>query len=190
MEPEELAKHLLHTQAAIYYFYKMIDQIVEYNPPEHANILREKIDRVLVGFKNDQIDEYLEQFKHMGYCSNQLSSMLENLWYDQIQLPHLPTYAKSIIREFTVPQLSGTHEDLKSKIRWMDIDYHYVLHNDLKKCEWTISVGSILYNYDPIPPIPVRPFVRMEFTGDSTLETDLTRKLADIIKANNENSDP
>ncbi len=36
----------------------------------------------------------------------------------------------------------------------------------------------------PVPPVPVRPSVRADFTSSSTLEDHLTHKLADIIKVN------
>jgi DNA-directed RNA polymerase II subunit RPB1 len=37
----------------------------------------------------------------------------------------------------------------------------------------------------PVPPVQVRPSVRGDFMGGSTMEDDLTHKLADIVKANN-----
>lgn len=55
-----------------------------------------------------------------------------------------------------------------------------VLGLDPKKCRPEMMIHKIF----PVPPVPVRPSTRADFLASSTMEDDLTHKLADIIKAN------
>ena len=43
---------------------------------------------------------------------------------------------------------------------------------------------DLLHKVFPVPPVQVRPSARGDFTGGSSMEDDLTHKLADIVKAN------
>lgn len=43
---------------------------------------------------------------------------------------------------------------------------------------------DMIYSVFPVPPVQVRPSARAEFSSASTMEDDLTHKLADIIRAN------
>lgn len=43
---------------------------------------------------------------------------------------------------------------------------------------------DMIHKVFPVPPVSVRPSVKAEFMASSTMEDDLTHKLADIIKAN------
>ena len=43
---------------------------------------------------------------------------------------------------------------------------------------------DMIHRVFPVPPVSVRPSVKAEFMASSTMEDDLTHKLADIIKAN------
>ena len=43
---------------------------------------------------------------------------------------------------------------------------------------------NMIHKVFPVPPVQVRPSVKAEFMASSTMEDDLTHKLADIIKAN------
>lgn len=44
---------------------------------------------------------------------------------------------------------------------------------------------DMIHKIFPVPPVQVRPSVRGDFMGGSTMEDDLTNKLADIVKSNN-----
>ena len=44
---------------------------------------------------------------------------------------------------------------------------------------------DMIHKVFPVPPVQVRPSVRGDFMGGSTMEDDLTHKLADIVKSNN-----
>ena len=44
---------------------------------------------------------------------------------------------------------------------------------------------NMIHTIFPVPPVQVRPSVRGDFMGGSTMEDDLTHKLADIVKSNN-----
>jgi DNA-directed RNA polymerase II subunit RPB1 len=44
---------------------------------------------------------------------------------------------------------------------------------------------DMIHKIFPVPPVQVRPSVRGDFMGGSTMEDDLTHKLADIVKSNN-----
>ena len=55
-----------------------------------------------------------------------------------------------------------------------------ILGLDPKHCRPEMMIHKIF----PVPPVPVRPSTRADFLASSTMEDDLTHKLADIIKAN------
>ena len=44
---------------------------------------------------------------------------------------------------------------------------------------------DMIHKVFPVPPVQVRPSARGDFMGGTTMEDDLTHKLADIVKANN-----
>lgn len=43
---------------------------------------------------------------------------------------------------------------------------------------------DMIYKIFPVPPVPMRPSAKADFLASSTMEDDLTHKLADIVKAN------
>lgn len=92
-----------------------------------------------------------------------------------------------------VPIEKGGDKDKKKKIRRIltagdcynilknisDIDCQ-IMGLDPKKSR----PESMIHKIFPVPPVQVRPSIKAEFMASSTMEDDLTHKLADIIKAN------
>jgi DNA-directed RNA polymerase II subunit RPB1 len=98
----------------------------------------------------------------------------------------------NIIAETQITGIAGEDES-KKKIKQVLIpsDCHNILKNisdidcmimglDPKKTR----PEDMIYKIFPVPPVSIRPSVKVDFLASSTKEDDLTLKLADIIKAN------
>jgi DNA-directed RNA polymerase II subunit RPB1 len=104
----------------------------------------------------------------------------------------------NIISETNLTNLSGDEEALgmydgKKKIRQiLTPDICYDLLKNISDTDCRVlgfdpeksRPEDMIHKVFPVPPVQVRPSAKIDFLGSSTMEDDLTHKLADIVKAN------
>lgn len=81
---------------------------------------------------------------------------------------------KKKLREILSPEV------IYEKLRNIDDDDCVMLGMDSTRSR----PESMIHKVFPVPPVPMRPSTKGDFLGGSTLEDDLTHKLADIVKSN------
>ena len=155
------------------------------NEDELANMLKTRHGR-------SRLNEVRNIVKNVQYCQNPKYGCGNPVTKIKIEI-NKKTGAINLTSEITqtgVPDDDGDGHKKKKSILTPQICYHILKNISDADC---IILGmdptksrpeDMIYKVFPVPPVQVRPSARTDYASASTMEDDLTHKLADIIRAN------